>query len=235
MIMKIKVLALAAAALAFAAPASAANVAWTLWHPDSVFTGLTGGQVSGTVGGVGVTYSGEVNDLNTNYPSWTPNSTWEGGDVSNAPPAGNGAIKITGGDGTGIDTITFDQAVVNPVIAIWSLGQGGGPASFDFDVKSNQLALLGGGPSAEYNGQALTLLGSTVSGVEGNGLVQFYGTFNSISFTTPLHEYYYDFTVGVAGGGVPEPASWAMMLIGFFGLGTMVRLASRKKYLIAGA
>lgn len=232
--MKFKALALAAAALAFAtAPASAGNVSWTLWQPDSVFTGPTAGQVSGSVDGVGVTYSGDVYDLNTNYPSWAPNSTWEGGDVSNAPPAGNGAIKLTGGGDTGINTITFDQDVTNPVIAIWSLGQANGPASFVFDVAANQLALLGGGPSAEYNGQALALSGTTVSGLEGNGLVQFYGTFKTISFTTPQYEYYYDFTVGVA-GGVPEPASWAMMLIGFFGLGTIVRLAVRKKYLIAG-
>ncbi len=233
--MKFKALAFAAFTLAFAAPASAANVSWTLWQPDSVIPGSTGGQVSGSVGGVGVTYSGDVYDLDTNYPSWTPNSTWEGGDVSNAPPAGNGAIKLTGGGNTGTNSITFDQAVVNPVIAIWSLGQGGGPASFDFNVATNQLALLGGGPSTEYQGQSLTLSGTTVSGLEGNGLVQFYGKFNTISFTTPQYEYYYDFTVGVAGGGAPEPASWAMMLIGFFGLGTMVRLAGRKKYLIAGA
>jgi hypothetical protein len=32
---------------------------------------------------------------------------------------------------------------------------------------------------------------------------------------------------------VPEPAAWAMMLFGFFGLGSMVRFVNRKNYLLA--
>jgi hypothetical protein len=31
----------------------------------------------------------------------------------------------------------------------------------------------------------------------------------------------------IALGAVPEPASWAMMLLGFFGLGAMLRRARR--------
>jgi hypothetical protein len=233
--MKLKVLAVAAAALALAiVPASAANTNWTQWQADSVSPGQTAGSVFGTVNGVGVSYSGDIEALNTDLPDWTPTSTWIGGDVSNAPLTSDGAIKLSGGDGTGLNTITFDKAVTNPVIAIWSLGQTGTPASFVFSAQDN-VSLLAGGPSTEYTGEALTLQGTTVTGVEGNGLVQLHGTFTTISFTTPQHEYYYDFTVGVPIGGAPEPASWAMMLIGFFGLGTVVRLAGRKKYLIAGA
>jgi hypothetical protein len=36
-----------------------------------------------------------------------------------------------------------------------------------------------------------------------------------------------DFATAV--GGVPEPATWAMLLIGFFGVGTALRLARRKQ------
>jgi hypothetical protein len=35
-------------------------------------------------------------------------------------------------------------------------------------------------------------------------------------------------------GAVPEPAVWAMMFIGFFGTGTLIRAVSRKNYLVAG-
>jgi hypothetical protein len=138
-----------------------------------------------------------------------------------------------GGSDSATSTITFETAVTNPVIAIWSLGQVGSGASFDFGVKDNQIKLIAGGTSSEYPGGPLTLIGTTVSGLEGNGTVELLGTFKTISFTTPQFENYYDFTVGIA-GAVPEPAAWGMMLIGFFGLGAMIRFVSRKNYLIAG-
>ncbi len=91
----------------------------------------------------------------------------------------------------------FSSTVVDPIFAIWSLGQVGSPASFDFSSKSDQpFNLLGGGPSAEFGGSALTSSGSVVNGAEGNGLVQFIGSFDSITFTTPNFENYYAFTVG---------------------------------------
>ncbi len=36
-----------------------------------------------------------------------------------------------------------------------------------------------------------------------------------------------------AGGGVPEPATWAMMLVGFGGLGAAMRLSRRKQAAVA--
>jgi hypothetical protein len=76
--------------------------------------------------------------------------------------------------------------------------------------------LEAGGPSAEYGGSSVTVSGNTVSGFEGNGSVAFLGKFSSISFTTPEYESWYAFTVGSA---VPEPSTWAMMMLGFSGLG----------------
>ena len=35
--------------------------------------------------------------------------------------------------------------------------------------------------------------------------------------------------------GVPEPAVWAMMFLGFFGMGSAIRAINRKKYVFAGA
>jgi len=58
--------------------------------------------------------------------------------------------------------------------------------------------------------------GSTVSGLEGNGSIAFLGTYTTITFTTPEYESWYAFTVGSA---VPEPSTWAMMMLGFAGLG----------------
>jgi hypothetical protein len=59
-----------------------------------------------------------------------------------------------------------------------------------------------------------------VLGEEGNGLVMFTGTFSSLSWTNPTYEFYYAFTVGSV-GAIPEPSTWAMMILGFAGVGFM--------------
>ena len=74
-----------ATALASLGYATAANATiWTLWS-DSYTAGFpTGGSATGTLGGVAVSYSGEINSGIGNpacggicfgYPSWTPTST----------------------------------------------------------------------------------------------------------------------------------------------------------------
>ena len=138
--------------------------------------------------------------------------------MTNAPPPGFGAIQLIGGAGTGTDTITFSAPVNDPVIAIWSLGSQ--PPNSDihaqlvFDLTPT---IVAGGPSTEYAGQAITLSGNTVTGFEGNGTIEFLDKgVTSITFTTPVAENWYAFTVGTA---VPEPSTWALMLLGFAGLG----------------
>jgi hypothetical protein len=133
--------------------------------------------------------------------------------VTTPPPSGYGAIQLTGGAGTGTDTISFSSPVKDPVIGIWSLGAGGIPAEFIYSATPQ---LEAGGPSAEYGGSSVTVSGSTVSGLEGNGSIAFLGTYKTITFTTPEYESWYAFIVGTA---VPEPSSWAMMMLGFAGLG----------------
>jgi len=206
-------------ALLAAAPARAGVVDWTTW---SGATDGSSGTATGTAGSLTVTYSGEVESLVADYPSWTPSTSYVGGSVGNAPPQSGGIIQLFGGpDGAGTDTITFSTAVTDPVIAIWSLGAGGDPAEFVFNETPTFEA---GGPSLEYGGGAIVVSGDTVSGQEGNGTVQFMGTFSSISWTTPEFEDWYGFTVGApASSSVPEPASWALLLVGFAGLGGALR------------
>ena len=42
--------------------------------------------------------------------------------MGNAPAQADGIIRIFGGTAGGTNAITFSQAVLNPVLAIWSLG-----------------------------------------------------------------------------------------------------------------
>lgn len=120
--------ALRAFALGTETPAKAGTITWTTW------TSATAGNswsAARTIGSVGVTYNGQVTYFYTNYPRWAPASTYEGGAVGNAPSPHN-ILRLTGGANMGIDTVLFSQAVVDPVMAILSLGAGGDTAQFVF-------------------------------------------------------------------------------------------------------
>lgn len=209
-------LALAAAALAASGLAQSATIDWNQWTSNAA------GTIAGSTP-VTITFSGENNHgWYAGYPSYGPGTTWADGTiVSNAP---TGGIVVLNGGNTNVDTITFSQAVTNPVFAIWSLGQGGINASFNFIGATP--VLVAGGPSNEYNGQSINVSGNDVFGREGNGTVEFIGTFTSISWTNPVSENWYGFNVGIAGvSSVPEPGSVGLMLAGL----TLVGLARRRQ------
>jgi hypothetical protein len=225
-----------AIALATIGSANASMIDWATWTQNS--TGYpSGGAATGTTAaGVTIGYSGELLQVVANYPSWTPSTSYVGGTVGNAPLASGGILQLQGGDTTHstatsdtIDTITFSHAVINPVLAIWSLGQGGVNASFNFI--NAPFTIQAGGPSAEYSGNSITSGGDTVFGVEGNGTIQFNGTYTSISWTNPVYEYWYGFTVGVS--AVPEPNTWIMMILGFSGLAFMTYRRKSRPTLMA--
>jgi PEP-CTERM motif len=205
-------------------PASAATIDWTQW--GSFTTGNASsspGAASGVAGSVSVGYAGEIENLFLGYPSWQPSSTFSGGTVGNPPPSSGGILQLFGGQYGLTDTVTFSRPVTDPVMAIWSLGQDGINASFQF---AEPFSIESGGPSLEYSGSTITALGNTVYGAEGNGTIQFHGTYSQISWTNPTFENWYGFTVGVS--AVPEPATWAMMLLGFGALGFAGYRRSRK-------
>ncbi len=165
--------------------------------------------------------------------AWAPNSSFIGGTVTTSPSIVGDDIRLRGSF-TGTNTITFASPVENPVFAIWSLGNPGLAASFTFNATPT---LEAGGPNSQFGGSSITVLGNVVSGNEGNGVVQFSGTFSSISWTdTP--ENFYAFTVGLNGplgpgpgpAPVPEPMSLTLVGSGLAGLaGLMWRLRNRRR------
>ncbi len=197
----------------------ATPIEWNTWNTATSGTIVTGGSPISV--GFSVP-SSSVDNLVTNYPSYGPSSTFaDGSIVLNAPLPANNIIQLEGGNDN-INTVTFSAPVLNPVMAIWSLGAGGTPASFVFQNATP--VFVAGGPSNEYGGSAITVSGNTVSGQEGNGVVEFLGTYTSINWANPQLEGWYGFNVGIAGPApVPLPASAWLMLSSLGGIAAFAR------------
>lgn len=205
-----------AAGLISPVTASAATI-WTDW---TAATAGAPGSATGSAGGVTVTYSGELDAfiINGTSPIWAPNSSFIGGTVTASPSVVGDDLRLNGSF-TGVNTLTFSSSVTNPLIAIWSLGQPGVAASFNFIGATPTFEA--GGPNSSFGGSPIVVMGNSVLGNEGNGVVQFTGVFTSLSWTnTP--ENFYAFTVGTnADGGVPaipEPMTVTLVSSGLLGL-----------------
>ena len=213
--------ALAACAFAVSGVASAVPVAWADW------TAADETSATGTIGGIGVTFSGNLNppaqvDGGENYWAASPEIFVAPG-LDNAPPDAD-IIRLNGGPGTGLQTITFDAPVTNPVMAIISLGQPGWLVTYNFDAEFDVLNFgpgYWGGP-----GTLTELPGNVLQGEEGHGLIQFIGTFTSISFTNPVWEDWHGFQIGVPGiASAPGPGMLALLALGLGTFGVARRPA----------
>jgi len=198
-------------AVAFSSAANADTVSWTEW--TSAGAGVVDGTMSVGMTSIGVTYSGpydfaQLNGAGTNY--WTNPTIYTGGPVSNPPPNPDIIALGTGG----LKTITFSQAVENPIIALVSWN--GNDVDF-----GTPITILNFG--AGYWGSGTPVLHGDGNGFFGSGevhgIIELIGTFNSISFTD-TSEGWHGFTVGVTGaaGTVPEPSSLALLGLGGMGL-----------------
>ena len=183
-------------------PLQAGTITWANWSPTFKVGAPDGGSATATLGTTSVSYSGELRALVFNYPSWGPAKTYTGGTVNNAPPPSGGMIRIHGGH-KGVNTLKFAVPVADPVLAIWSLGSPGIPASFVF---SQPFSIQSGGPTNEYGGSSITTSDNLVVNAiqEGNGTIQFVGVFTELSWVNPQTEDWYGFTVGVGDAFVSE-------------------------------
>lgn len=207
----------AAVALACTAGSALAQqaVSWTDWSTQYSGTLNFGSQT------VNVGFSGSDMGLSQGYNFFAGYPTTYNTAV-NAPSLPD-LIQFSNG---GQYTITFSQAVLNPVIALVSVGQGGWPVEYRFNAPFTLLSQGGnqwGGGSTSF-----TTSGNTLIGQEGNGVIQFQGTYTSISWNTPQQEYWHGITVGAV-AAVPEPESWALLLAGLGIMGAVARRRTKQE------
>ena len=198
-------------------------ISWVDW------TSADTSSATGTVAGIDVNFSGNISppaQTNGGTDFWTifPGTYTAPPTVTTTPPASD-IIRLTGGPGTGTQTITFSSPVVDPVMGIVSLGDEELPVTYEFDsefdILSNGLGFFGSGPLAE-------LPGNILEGEEGHGLIQFSGTFSSISWTMPTAETWQGFTIGIIDvedpPELPEPSSiLSLLALGTLGTGLVLK------------
>lgn len=191
--------------------AHAATVSWVDWEDTTDAKTAVGSMAFGpetitvtftSTAGLAIWKNGEPSP-----GEWTtPNVAYDPWGVTGAP----NPTDIVRVQGSLINVaqyqVSFSRPVLDPVLAMLSVGYSGFTTSFAFDSAPTLLSegqgKYGGGPGS------LTVVGNTVSGQEGNGVIVFPGEVTSISWTIPQFEACcgQDFTVG-AYAVVPIPTA----------------------------
>lgn len=133
-------------------------------------------------------------------------------------------------------TITFSEAVINPYFAIISAGNvglGGPPTTVTYDFLGQEFMIRSYNPAGTpdpglpaYYGNSLLNYSlntpmTSLAAQEFSGVLQFEGSFTSLTFNVYGNENWNGFTVGAV--TVPEPASLALMGTGLLTLGAVAR------------
>lgn len=210
--MKIRSLAVGLALSTVACIAQASVVTWTDWSNTAAGT-LTFG--SGTVN---VSLAGNPWDLVDGDFYYNNGAT--GGTSVSGTYAGLAPSDLIRVYSAGQYTISFDKEVVDPYIALVSVGQPGYAVTYSFDSAFSVVSA--GSNYWGYSGYSTS--GNNFTGYEYNGILKFTGSYSSLSFTIQNPENWHGFNVGAADvAPVPEPEMYLSLLMGLGLLGVVAR------------
>lgn len=204
-----KKISVAVAALAAAAQATA-SVSWVDWTSSSAGS-LPGGNVVGLSGSPGPIGQSD-------------GTTWYvGGAVVPGTYAGLNPTDMIQVSPASTFTMTFSQPVVDPYLALVSVGRPSLAVTYTF---LNATPTIFSAGSGWWGGSGIgAVSGSSFTGSEFSGILRLQGTFGdgsngypALSFSTNPDEFWHGFNVGV----VPEPSTYvaglgALSMLGLFG------------------
>jgi MYXO-CTERM domain-containing protein len=192
--------------LAWASAAVADTYNYVSWNAADVAGGTASGKIdlgndAGVTvtftaltadGGAGNLYGAQINGAGNDY--WIPAATWQSAAVQNGPPNSD-IIQLEGGQNETY-VVTLSEPIVDPIMAIVSLGSAGATITYDFN---SPFTIVSQGTD-QWGGSATSLVqlpNNVLQGAEGSGTIQFVGTFSSFSWTAPTPETWHGFTFGV--------------------------------------
>ncbi|MCP5242838.1 MAG: PEP-CTERM sorting domain-containing protein [Burkholderiales bacterium] len=247
--------------------ALAVPINWTDWTSESAINGYTatGSIISGSET-IGVTYT-NAQGIGFSQMSGGGIDYWQnnrsGRDPATSPYTSTGINGVdnipTGTDilalsRQGSQTLSFTQAIANPVFAFVSLNRNGYAFDQDFEILSlggvdgNDCGYWGcggaekvivdlGGGNFEYQ-----LNANNVGGTEPHGVIRFSGAFDTVTWRSSTNEFWNGFTVGVQGTAdqvfpcqqnpnlpqcqntVPEPGTLGLVIIGIIALSRRLKV-----------
>ncbi|MFC1925721.1 choice-of-anchor C family protein, partial [Chloroflexota bacterium] len=155
---------------------SAVTVTFEAVYPNGAHGSLYSAQTSGGI----------------NY--WNPSTPYISTLVPNAPPTPD-ILQLSGGTSQ-IYKVTLSEPIVDPIMAIVSLGSTYNYTRYDFDspftIVSQAAGYFGGGSN-----RLVQESGDVLRGNEGHGTIRFLGTFDTFSWTVPTPETWHGFTFGI--------------------------------------
>jgi hypothetical protein len=210
----------------------AASAQWTNWSGAVACNQ----QVIGTMGSTTVTYNGGFNAVQrangTDECNSISQTGGQGNNYWNRNGSPSGAYSITPDNVSFIQyapaargTITFSQAVIDPYIALVSVGQPGFETRMTFSDPFSIVSRNSTNGTLAYWDNApdvvSSIVGNTLVAREFSGIIQFRGSFTSLTIGTSGEDWH-GFTVGTA-SVVPEPSTYALMAAGLAALGVVAR------------